>query len=224
MNVIFLLLEIIISFGLMILFYRFEKKDGLFMCIGLFSAIYSIIMFKTIDIFSFQVNLGIPILISIFLLSNVIIHRYGLDEIKRIIIVFGIFYITPVIIISLLSFLNNSNYNLVSNMAFNELFGYNFNSVRLFIASVISIPLMIWINSEVYYVIRKSRNSLILSNIFSMLFIQFIGSLIFILISYIGTYDSLLIFGMIVIRYLLMICIGIVGLIPVSMLVKMKDK
>ena len=56
------------------------------------------------------------------------------------------------------------------------------------------------------------------------LFIQMLESIIFVIISYIGEFDFTLLFGMIVIRYLIKIMIGMIGLIPVYTIVKMKDK
>ena len=45
---------------------------------------------------------------------------------------------------------------------------------------------------------------------------------IFILIAYIGTFDFTMLFGMIVIRYLLKVLIGFVSMLPVSIILKMK--
>ena len=56
MNYIYILFEIIFTFFLMLVFYKISKKDGLYLYIVLMSSILSIIMFKSIDLFSFQVN------------------------------------------------------------------------------------------------------------------------------------------------------------------------
>lgn len=65
------------------------------------SSIASIIMFKTIDLFSFQVNLGIPIIMGLFICNNIIIQRFGIDEVKRIMTTSGIAYVVVGIIVSL---------------------------------------------------------------------------------------------------------------------------
>ena len=49
-------------------------------------------------------------------------------------------------------------------------------------------------------------------------------SIIFVLLGYLGDVSFTLIFGMIVIRYLIKIVISVIGLVPVYMIVKMKDK
>lgn len=224
MNYILILLEVIFTFFLMFTFYKVGKKNGLYLYMVLMSSIASIIMFKTIDLFSFQVNLGIPIIMGLFICNNIIIQRFGIDEVKRIMTTSGIAYVVVGIIVSLLSLTINSDYVLTSNEVFNSLFGYDINNIRIFIGGFVSIMLMLWSSSYVYYYIRRSKNILWFSNIGTMLFIQMLESIIFVIISYIGEFDFTLLFGMIVIRYLIKIMIGMIGLIPVYTIVKMKDK
>lgn len=81
---------------------------------------------------------------------------------------------------------------------------------------------MLWYNAYIYYYIRKNKNKYLFSNIGSMLIIQFIESIIFVLIAYIGTFDINMLFGMVVIRYLLKVIIGFISLIPVSIILKFK--
>lgn len=222
MNYVYLLLEVILVFLLMVLFYRFGKKDGLFTYIGFMSVVVGTIMFKSIDILSFEVNLGIPIVMAIFVCSNIIIQRYGIDEIKKIIRCFIIPYLLTIIILSLSSLIGSSEYNLTANNAFNSLFGYNLDNIRLIVGGILSIGFMLWYNAYIYYYIRKSKNKYLFSNIGSMLIIQFIESIIFVLITFVGSFDINTLFGMIVIRYLLKIVLGVISLLPVSIILKMK--
>lgn len=222
MNYIYLLIEIILIFASMILFYKFGKKSGLFLYIGLVSSVISIIMFETIDILSFEVDLGISLLMGMFICSNVIIQKYGIDETKDIIKCFVFPYIATIVILSLTSLIGNSEYGIVSSESFDSLFGYNLNNLRLLVGGLLSIGFMLWYNCYVYYYIRKNKNKHLLSNIGSILIIQFIESVIFVLISYIGTFDITMLFGMIVVRYLLKVIIGCIGLFPVSVILKMK--
>ena len=222
MNYIYILIEVILVFLLMILFYKVGKKDGLFTYIGFLSSLLSVIMFKSIDILSFEVDLGIPILMVIFVCSNVIIQRYGIDEIKRIIKSFVIPYLLTIVILSFTSLIGVSEYNLTSNIAFDNLFGYNLDNLRLVVSGLLAVGFMLWYNSYVYYYIRKSKNKYLFSNIGSMLIIQFIESIIFVFIAYIGLFDFSVLFGMIVIRYLFKVVIGFISLLPVSIILKMK--
>lgn len=222
MNYIYLLIEVILIFLLMILVYKFGRKDGLFTYIGFMSSLLSLVMFKSIDIFFFEIDLGVPILMGIFVCSNVIIQKYGIDEVKKIIKHFIVPYVLTVVILSLVSLTYSSEYNLTTNNAFNSLFGYNLDNLRLIVSGLLSIGFMLWYNAYVYYYIRKNKNKYLFSNIGSILIIQFIESILFVLVSYIGTFDINMIFGMIVIRYLLKVVIGAISLVPISVILKMK--
>lgn len=222
MNYIYFLIEIILLFLLMILFYRFGKKNGLFMYIVFLGALLSIVMFKSIDVLSFEVDLGIPIIMGIFICSNIIVQKYGIDEIKDIIKSFVIPYVCTAVILSLTSLIMASDYNINTSDAFDSLFGYNLDNLRLFVSGLLSIGFMLWYNAYVYYYIRKNKNKFVFSNIGSLLMVQFIESIIFVFISYIGVFDFTMLFGMIVIRYLLKVVIGFISLLPIDIILKMK--
>lgn len=222
MNYIYLLIEVIFIFFLMILFYKLGKKGGLFNYIGFMSSLLSVIMFKSIDILSFKVDLGVPILMALFVCSNIIIQRYGIDEVKKVIKSFVFPYIFTIIILCLTSMIGSSEYNLTTNNVFNNLFGYNLENLRFIVGVLLSVGLMLWYNAYIYYYIRKNKNKYLFSNIGSMLIIQFIESIVFVLIAYIGTFDINMLFGMVVIRYLLKIIIGFISLFPISIILKIK--
>ena len=222
MNYIYLIIEIILVFGLMILFYKVSKKDGLFAYIGFMSLLLSTIIFKSIEILSFEVSLGIPIVMAIFVCSNIIIQRYGIDEVGKIIKYFVFPYLVSMVLLTLTSLITSSEYNIITNNSFDNLFGYNLDNLKLAISGLLSIGFMLWYNAYIYYYIRKSKNKYLFSNIGSMLIIQFIESFVFVLIAYVGDFNFELILGMIAMRYLLKVIIGLLGLIPISIILKMK--
>lgn len=222
MNYLYLLAECALVFTLLIFFYKNGKKEGLFIFISFMSALLGVVMFKIVDILSFPISYGLPIVMGIFMANNVIIQRFGLDEVKKIIYTFSISYIVPLALVCLCSLVTSSEYDLVTNKAFNGIFGYDFINIRCFVGALLSIGFMIWYNGEVYYYIRKNRNNLVFSNIGSILVIQFIESVIFVIIAYSGMFDVVMLFGMIVIRYLVKVVIGIFGLIPVILINKRK--
>ena len=222
MNYIYLLIETLFIFLIMMFFYKLSKKEGLFNYIGFMSAILSIIMFKSINILSFEADLGIPILMALFVCSNIIIQRYGIDEVPKIIKSFVFPYVFTIAVLSITSLIGSSEYNLITNNAFNNLFGYNLENIRLIVSGLLSVGFMLWYNSYIYYYIRKNKNKYLFSNIGSMLIIQFIESIIFVLIAYVGTFDIDMLFGMVVVRYLLKVIIGFISLIPVSIILKIK--
>ena len=217
MNYIYLLIEIVLVFLLMIIFYKIDKKDSLYVYIGLMGTILGVSINGSIDILSFSVNMGIPIVMGLFICNNVIIHRYGLDEVKRILCTFGGCYLLTIICIGFVSFIND-------NSLFDLLFGYNLNSLRVIIGGFISMIIMLWMSSGIYYSIRKNRSAIVISNLISAFVVAFIESMIFVLVAYTGYFDFIELFGMISVRYIIEVIIGIIGLIPVYYLIKNSDK
>ena len=224
MNYIFILLEVCLVYFLMFLFYKIWKKDGLLLYIGFMASILCFVMFKNIDIISFPVDMGIPFVMGIFICSNIIIQRYGNDETIKIVRDFGISFMAISVILSLFTLVNVSENNLVDGNSYDYLFSYSLINLRIIVSYLISIGVLLWYNSYVYYFLRKNDNKLIFSNIGSIFVIQFIESIIFVFISYFGLYEFNTILGMVAIRYLLKIIIGIMGLIPVTMIMRFKDK
>ena len=224
MNLLYMLIEMIFVYFILVLFYKFGKKDGLFLYIGFMAALLGVVMFKLYDFTLFPVNYGLPLIMGIFTANNIIIQRFGLDEIKKIISYYVVPYVMVMIIICLGSLVTSSDYNIMTNNCFNSLFGYGLINLRCFISGLLSIGFMLYLNGEVYYYIRRSKNKLLLSNIGSILIIQFIESIIFICVAYLGEYDFLIIFGMIIIRYLIKVIIGMVGLVIVYLLVNRRGK
>ena len=223
MNYIYLLIEIIIIFLLMTLFYKFGKKDGLFLYISLMATLLNLFMFKTVDILSFEIDLGIPFIMGIFICSNVIIQRYGIDEVKEIIKSFVVPYVITMFILSLVSLTGGSEYNIITNNSYNSLFGYSIDNIRINVGYLLSISFAIWCNSYIYYYIRVNKNKYMLSNIGSLFTVQFIEGIIFMLITYVGNVDITVLFGMLMIRYLFKVLIGIIGLLPFAIVLKMKS-
>lgn len=223
MNYICLLLEVLLVFIFMIIFYKHGKKDGLYIYLGLMSSVVSVILIGSIDILSFQVSIGIPIIIGLFICSNIIIQRYGIDEIKRILYTYGISYIVTFLVISLVSLTFLKELDISSNSTYDLLFGYDLNNVRCIIGNFISIMIMLWIGSGIYYSFRKSKNILAISNIVTAFVISFVESLIFVLISYVGNFTAIELLGMISVRYIMHIIIAIIGIIPAYVLVKFID-
>ena len=221
MNYLYLFIEIILIYFIMVLFYKYSKKDGLFVYISFMASFLGLVMYENIDIFSFQCDLGIIIAMGIFICSNIIIHRYGSDETGKIIKHFIFPYVTINIILSIFTLINTSDYG---TDVFDSLFGYNLNNIRVFIGYLLSIGFMLWYNSYMYYYLRKNKNNYLFSNIGTILIIQFIESIIFVFVSYVGLIDINLTFGIIVIRYLVKVVVGFVGLIPISVILKLKDK
>lgn len=224
MNCLLMGLEVILFFFFMIIFYKINKKDGLYLYIALISSLLSIIVIGSIDVLSFKISVGIPLVVCLFLCNNVIIERYGLDEVKKILYTFGFSFGLPIIILSLGSLASNYCYGLCGNYIYDSLFGYSFSNFRCVISTFISIIFMIWIGSGIYYSFKKNRNMFVISNIVTSFVIFFVESLIFVFISSAGSFTLVELFGMISVTYIIEIIISVLGIVPVCVLVKYIDK
>lgn len=222
MNYVILFIEVLLVFFLLLLLYKMTKKDGLFFVLSLFSSVLCIMFFKVINIFDFDVNMGIPFIVGIFIVTCVIVHRYGMDEIKRIVSTFSFSYILSYIILMITTLTISSD--LIGNNNYNILFGYDLYNVRYFISGLLSIGMVIVMGSNVYDSVRKSKNSIIFNSVGALLIVLFVESIIFVCAAHIGKYSIVELFGMIVIRYLISVMIGLLGTIPTYLLVKRNDK
>ena len=224
MNYVLLFIEVLLVFLLMVIFYKLSKKDALYLYIGLLASLAGISIIGSIEIMSFDINMGLPIIMGLFVANNIIIHRYGLDEVKRILYTFGICYFLPIIFIQLGSLINKYGLDVSSNGIYDLLFGYDLDNLRVVVGGFISIFIMIWMSSGIYYSIRKNRSAIVISNLTSAFVVSFIESMVFVLITNIGYFGFIELFGMISIRYIIEIIISIIGLVPVYYLIKYVDK
>lgn len=220
-NTYLLIIEAIICFVIMIILYKKYKLDGLYGYIIITFILSNIMTLKIIPIYSFDINLGIVPLSTIFIASNIIIQKYGTDEIKRLtltlvatsIIAFGILYIT--------SLLNSSNINLFTNKSYDNIF---IDSERIYFANIVTILYTLLLNSKLYYYLKTVKNKIWISNLFSAIIIQFIVSLLFNVLAYALIKEWLNIIQLIIIRYFISLLVLIFGTIILYITRSIKEK
>jgi len=219
MNLGLLFIETILVYFSILLLYKYFKQDGLYIFIILGCILFNVLLLKSIEILSYESVLGLSINTAIFVIANILVQKNGPEEVKKIIIVVLISSFFSYAILSMGSLLNSSDYNLISNLAYDELFCFN---LRLFVANLLSMLMLILINARLYHALRRIKNNILISNIFTMIIICFIESIIFIIIGYIGSsmYEIL---NLIVIRYILKLFIGLTGTIDIYLINKMKN-
>lgn len=222
MNFIVLGIEVLLVFFLVLLMYKMVKKDGLYLVLSLFSAVLCIMMFKVINVIDFDINMGIPFIVGIFMVTSAIVHRYGMDEVKRIALTFVFSYVLSYIVLMITTLMTSSD--LIGNSYYDILFGYDLGNIRCFVGGLLSISMVIVMGSNVYDSIRKNRNNVIFNSIGALLIVLFVESIIFVNVVHIGNYSVVELFGMVVIRYLVGAVIGVLGVLPTYLLVKRKDK
>ena len=210
-NVLLIIIEVIICYVALILLHKKYKIDGILM-IGIIMAIISTIMnLKTISVMNIPIPLGFGLTTAILIGANLIIQKYGKEELIPYLLLISITVIISSIILYLASLTDNSKYNYLSNISFNSIF---FHNVRIYIALIISMIFTIWLDSKLYYIIKKIQNKIILSNIFSIIISEFFENIIFVVIAYLFNYEVIDLFLCIILRYIIKTLIGLIGTIP----------
>ncbi len=212
MNIILLILEILLmSSGILLLFKKY-KKDGLYFWIISSIILTNIMALKTTNILEIDVALGSILYVGIFIAMNLIIQKYGTESIKKIVISTIIASIISVLIITVFTLFNSSFINIDTNISFNILFASN---IRIFIASIITFIISIYINTTIYRKLRMDNNKIFVNNTVAMLITQFFDTIIFIVIAFGGTLNLKVIINSIAIRIIIKYITGIIGTIVI---------
>ena len=211
-NLLLVLSETIICYISILVLNKKYKTDGLYVYAIIATFISCIMSLKQIDLVSVTVPIGFGVTTSLIIAGNIITQKRGPNEIKT--------YILLIIVTALISFcflnmsglMKSSDYNLYANKSYDSIFEYN---LRVYIANLIALPLSVWLNSKLYYEIKKIKNNIALSNIFSVVIIELLENIIFVLIGYLFEYEIINIILCIIFRYMIKAVIGAIGTIPI---------
>ena len=220
MNTIYLIIELVICFIGIILLYAKYKLEGLYSYLIITAIITTIMSLKTIDFYNFSLNLGLIPYISIFIVSNIIIKKKGTEEIKKIILILLTTSTFSYIIILLSCKLESSPINIFMNKSFDNIF---IDSARLYFANIVTTLYMLFLNSKLYYYLKKEKNKIIISNIFSSVIVQFLATIIFILLAYAITTPMTDIIAKMIIRYIISLIVMFLGTIVIYITNNIKE-
>lgn len=207
-NIYILFIEIILCFLLMIILYKKEKIDSLYYYAVITFILSNIMSLKTIELYNFELNLGIIPFTSVFIASNIIIQKKGPEEIKKLIMLLLATSILSYTVLYLISIMNSSNINLFTSASYDNIF---IDSPRIYFANIVTILYTLFFNSKLYYYLKKEKNQIWLSNIFSNIIIQFIASILFSFLAYAITKELIDILKLTMIRYIISLIVIFVG-------------
>lgn len=211
-NALLVVAEVLICYITMIILNKKYKTDGLYVY-GIIGTFLSCIMsLKQIDIFNVSVPVGFGIVTSLVIAGNIITQKRGPEEIKSYVILILVTALISCCFLNFSGLIKSSDYNLPGNQSYDSIFDYN---LRVYIGNIVSIIFSVWINSKLYYEIKKIKNKIILSNIFSITITELLGNALFIFIAYLFEYELLNLVLCIIFRYMFKITIGIIGTIPI---------
>ena len=207
-----LILELILCLTIQTILYKNYKTLGLYTYVIAASLISSLMSLKTINLFNYDINLGIIPFVTIITSSNILIQKKGPDSTKQLILTLSASFLVSYIILYIIHYMTPSNINLFTNASYDNIF---VESPRIYFTSFVATLYSLLLNSKLYYYLKKMKNNILISNLFSSVIIQFIASILFGVIAFIFTKDIIDIIKIIMIRYLLSILISLIGTIPI---------
>ena len=218
-NIILILLEMIICYTSILLLNKKYKTDGLYVYAIIATFLSCIMSLKQIDILSATVPIGFGVTMSLVIAGNIITQKRGPEEIKTYIVLILVTALISCCFLNMSGLMESSDYNKYANKSYDSIFEYN---LRVYIANIISIILAVWLNSKLYYELKKIKNKIIISNIFSIVIIELLENIIFVLIAYLFEYEPINIILCVIFRYMIKTIIGILGTIPIYISNKFK--
>ena len=210
-NVILIGIEVIICYISMLVLYKKYKTDGIYVY-GIIATFISCIMsIKQIELFSVIVPIGFGVTTSIIIAGNLITQKRGPEELKTYIVLILVTALISCCFLNLSGLMEVSKINEGANLSYNSIFEYN---LRIYIALIISVIGCTWLSSKIYYLLKRLQNKIIISNIFSMIIIELLENILFILIAYLFEYKVIDIILCLIFRYMIKTIIGLIGTIP----------
>lgn len=210
-NFLLVIAEAIVSYLSLTLLSKKYKKEGIYIFAIIATILSCILNLKQISIMNVSVPIGFGITTAIIIALNILIQQNGKEETNNYLLIILISAIASYLFLHISGLINGSEYNLLSNKSFDNIFT---NNTRCYIALTISLLLSLYLDSKLYYIIKKIQNKIILSNIFSIIIVEFFENIIFVLLAYLFNYEALDLILCIIFRYIIKTTIGLIGTIP----------
>ena len=211
-NIILIILETLICFTTMIILSKKYKTDGLYV-FGIIATFASCIMnLKKIELMGISVPVGFGVTTSLIIAGNLITQKRGPEEVKTYLALILVTALVSCCFLNLSGLMESSNYNLFANKSYDSIFIYN---LRVYLGLIVSVITSIYLSSKLYSLLKRLQNKIFLSNIFSIIIIEFLENTAFILIAYLGGYCAVDLALCIIFRYTIKTIIGLLGTIPI---------
>jgi uncharacterized integral membrane protein (TIGR00697 family) len=175
----------LINFGLVVLVYQYFGKMGLFSWITLAIILANIQVTKNIELFGFTATLGNIMYGTIFLITDAINELFGVKEAKRAVLLgFSVAIITLILMQTALLFTPT-----VWDEGHDAL-AYTFGLLpRIALGSVLAYLISQWFDVQFFDVLKRRNTPLWVRNNGSTLVSQWIDTVIFVPIAFLGLYE-----------------------------------
>ena len=210
-NIVLILAEIIISYITLTVLYKKYRTDGVYVYAIIATFIACIMSLKKISIMSISVPIGFGVTTSIIIAGNLITQKRGTEEMKTFLSLILVTALVSCCFLNLSGLMESSEYNIYANKSYDSIFTYN---LRIYIALIVSVIASSFISSKLYYMLKVLKNNILLSNIFSIIIIELIENISFVLIAYLFDYKMIDMILCLIFRYMIKTIIGLFGTIP----------
>lgn len=183
MNEILWIFTLFSSFISVILSYKYLGKNGLFLWIIVATLVSNIQTIKTIDLFGLETSLGTILYGSTFLATDILNYKYGIEESRKT-IAYGFIAMVIMTFFMSISLVYEPSINDFSQDSLSLIFSFN---IRITIASLIGFTVSQFVDTFLFDMLQKRYNKLWLSNNISTIVCQILDTVIFTIITYIGT-------------------------------------
>ncbi len=210
-NILLIVGEMLLCYTLLVILSKKYKTDGIYVFSIIATFVSCIMCLKKISIMNVSVPIGFGVTTSLIIAGNLITQRKGPDELKTLLLLILVTALLSCCFLNLTGIMKSSEYLKFANMSYSSIFEYN---LRIYGALIISLLLSTWLSSKLYYTLKKLQNKIIISNIFSIIIIEFLENIVFIVVAYIFDYEAIDLILCLVFRYMIKTTIGIIGTIP----------
>lgn len=208
MNYILIFVEMLLSYLILVILHKKYKIDGLYYYIIMATILSNIMLLNTIDILTYPLSVGFGITSSIIIATNILTHKKGPSELSKLIITIIISSIISYSFLTLSSYMEISDTNKYTNIAYSIIFK---NNIRMYLANTISLIISVYLSTKLYHIIKKIKNKIWISNILTVVIVEFIEAVIFTLIAYIFSTKVIDLIMISVIRYVIRLLIEVIG-------------
>lgn len=217
-NILLIVAEVFVCFIALVVLSKKYKTDGIYVYAIIATFMSCIMSLKKIAIMNVSIPLGFGVTTSLIIAGNLITQKRGKEELRTFLALILVTALVSCCFLNLSGLMESSEYNKFANKSYDSIFTYN---LRIYIGLIISLISSTWLSSKLYYLIKRLQNKIILSNIFSVIIVELVENITFILIAYLFEYEAVDIILCLIFRYMIKTIIGLIGTIPLYIANKM---
>lgn len=212
MNYILIFIEIILSYLTLVIFHKKFKIDGIYYYIIMATILSNIMLLNVIDVLTYPIPVGFGITSSIIIANIILTHKKGPSELSKLILTIIISSIISYSYLTLSSYIGISDTNKYTNISYSIIFK---NNIRIYLANTISLIFSVYLSTKLYHTMKQIKNKIWISNIFTIVIVEFIETIIFCAIAYAFSLKLIDLIMIIVIRYVIRALIECLGTIVI---------